>query len=270
MKLLILASLLIGSSSLFAAETECLYHEVEAPKKVYVLPLYEAEVTYFFDDAEKDAFYKVFWSINQKRTMDCFTLAKEKFPESKLAIPTVRMDELTVSVLGADGPALPLKVVQQSNGHWIGMVGARKINYQKKAMIEKAIKDGESVIELNGDFRYRMTITERKVVEQLNCTEKGEEIGILKLYSRMGEIKKALEKLTTLAGVDSEEVLQDFMGSCVLFQNVEANSLVELDKNLRVNSRIVKGNLNVKADISKDITEPLPTITNQKINVLKY
>lgn len=264
--------ILLGLSTLGLLTTqvranECKFREVPLSGKTYVIPVYKANANFVFNKEERSAFAQVTWGLDEEATKKCFSEAEERFPLAKLLIPTVRMDELTVNVLGG-GASIPLHVIQQSNGHWAGMADLIKISYRSKNEITQAIDAGEKVISIMGDLRYRMTEIERKNVGKTDCTLKNEEAGVLKLYKRMGEIKSLLEKRNPAEGVNKEEVMQDFLGTCVRFMDVDSEGLASFDSAQRVNSKILKGVINIKGNVAKETTEALTTVGTQNASVM--
>lgn len=268
MKNYILAA--IGTMSFLSTlvqASECVYKEVPSTGKTYVTPIYKANVNFVFDKKDQSGFAQTSWSLDHLATKKCFKEGQEKFPTSKVVIPTVRVGDLVVNVLNG-ASSKPLHVLPEANGHWNGMSDLIKIPYSSREEIELAIKNKESVITISGDMGYRLTEIERKVVGKVECTEKNEEAGVLNLFKRFGEIRNLLEKRNQNEGVVVEEVMQEFMGACVVFQNVDSNSLTEFDSAQRLNSRIVIGNLYLKGNALKETTHSMPTIAVQTASIL--
>lgn len=247
--------------------SECEYKEVPATKEAYVVPMYKVTVNFVFDKKERAAFAQVFWGLDEDKTKDCFRAGKNIYPAYSLYIPRVRMDDLSVEVMGGT-KKVPLNVYEESNGHWNGNAELIRLPYSTREEIDSAIKRGEEVVKINGDLRFRMTSVERKIVGQLECVEKDEEAGVLNLHRRIGEIKTQLEKRNRKEAVLTEEVLQDFLGTCVQFINVDSDSLAQFDSNQRLNSKMVKGKLPFKGNVTKEITQPMPTIAVQNASIL--
>ena len=270
MKTYIFAALsTLGLLSTQVRAAECIYKEVPAMKKVYVIPMYRANANYFYDYKAPEAFVLVNWGFDRDKTKECFETGKLKFPSYSMAIPTLRMDDLLVRAMGSD-VTTPLNVFQEV-GHWSGLADTIKVDMRTQYTIEEAIKKNVPVIEILGDLRYRYTEVERKIVGNLDCLPKDEEAGILTLSTRFIEIRSFLEDRNSESNekIDITEVRNDFLNSCVVFQNVDANSLQEFDKNQRMNSRTIKGNLYFQGNVEKETTGKMPTITDQTITIFE-
>jgi hypothetical protein len=57
--------------------------------------------------------------------------------------------------------------------------------------------------------------------------------------------------------------MQDFLGSCVEFKNVDSESLVGFNSAQRLNSKIVKGDFPFQGNAAKETTEAMPTVGAQ-------
>ena len=241
---------------------ECTFKEVPSTGTRYVMPIYRAKANFFFDKNIKEAYALTSWDLDVEKTRDCFNLGKEKYPQNKVIIPTVRAGDLEVKVMGSE-TTMPLNLYPLSNGHFSGSSNMIWIPYSSREKIESAIKNGERVIEILGDFRFKLTVMERKVLGAINCIEKSEEAGVLNLYKRLGEIKTILESRNPRESINQEEVMQDFLGSCVEFKNVESESLVGFDSAQRMNSKILKGDFPFQGNAAKETTEAMPTVGAQ-------
>jgi hypothetical protein len=246
---------------------ECIYKNITNANTVYVVPLYKATVNFVFEKKENKAFAQVLWGLDEDKTRECLTEGRVKYPISKIVISSVRMDSLKATVMGGNNSAA-INVYPEANGHWHGETDLIRIPYSYRNQIELAIQNGQSVINIAGDLRYRMTIIERKQVSSVDCTEKDEEAGVLNLFKRFKEIKTTLENRNVKEAINVEEVMQEFLGTCVVFQNVDSNSLQEFESALRINSRLVKGVLNFKGNVVKEITESLPAVSIQHATIL--
>jgi hypothetical protein len=258
---------ILGLLSTQVSAYECTYKEVPSTNTRYVLPIYTAKANFFFDKSTKEAYVLTSWDLDIDKTKECFNLGKEKYRQEKIVIPTVRPENLEVQVMGATSTSR-LDLYPLANGHWSGSTGMIYIPFSKRAEIEAAIKGGKRVIEILGDLRFRLTINEKNVLGKVECIEKNEEAGVLNLFRRFGDIRAQVEGTYSRDSVIIEEVMQDFLVTCVLFQNVDSNTFLEFDQAQRLNSRIVNGNLYIKGYVAIETTEEMPTSLNQNASLL--
>lgn len=237
-----------------AQALECQYKEIANSKIRFVYPVYKASVTYFFDKNEKNAYALANWEFDQERTRECFNAGKVEFPGSEHLIPPVSVSEVKLRVLGA-ADYISYEVFPMANGHWSASSRMIPIQYSAKEAITEALAQNDPMVDFIGNPRMRITYKERGSVGKIKCTDKEEE-GVLKLYARMGEIKKSAESLLQ-KGVKPEEVLQDFLGKCVEF--------LELDEKL--NSKINQGELTLMGQVLRESYQEMSGIAHEDVAI---
>jgi hypothetical protein len=258
MKILItVAFCLIGLKGL-NAQTQienCIYQEIPKSEIKYVHPVYKIDVNYFFEKSTKKAYALVSWQLETEKTRLCFDQGMDKFPESKLLIPTVSVSQVQIKVLGQDN-FVNLDVFPSANGHWSSSTQMVSIPYSSQSLIVHAIENKIPTVEFNGDPRMRITITERKPITQFKCTDKEEEAGVLNLFKNLRKVKVKAESMIRF-GVNSEEAMEDFLKKCVQFKSVNAESFGEFDKEQKIYSKIKKGEFNFIGNSKKETYEKM-------------
>ena len=254
MKNLMIATIAVMSLMALKANAQsfaCIYKDVEHSKIRYVHPVYNINVNYMFDKSTREAYALANWQFDVEKTRDCFEAGREKYPNSELMVPPISVSQVQLKILGSK-EFFYLDTYPMANGHWSASTRMIPIPYSAKEMIVDAIEKELSVAEFMGDPRMRITIIERKPVGIVKCTNKEEEAGVMNLFKRLKEVKETAETMTLSAGVKPEEALQNFLGKCVEFNHVNAESFTEFDKEQRINSKIIKGEFSLMGYKPKD------------------
>ncbi|HXH31900.1 MAG TPA: hypothetical protein VNJ01_13910 [Bacteriovoracaceae bacterium] len=248
---------------------ECGFMEAPESGKVYVLPRYEADVKYVFNNQTKNSFAQVQWKLDLEGSRACFRLGKERFGSYKVVIPSVQIDkQLFVKIMGSEQEH-PLRVFQEANGHWTGMPGIIKVPFELKAEIASAIQSGKKLAEVSGEIYFSRSTIQRKEIGSLECTEREEEAGLMNLFKRFQALKQKLEQRNSREAVNTDEALEEFLEKCVVFENVEASSLVGFNERQRVTSRIVRGKFSFNGNVAGETPEPVPPLASQTASIFE-
>lgn len=261
MKFISIFSLLLSFQSLAA---NCVTKDLKS--KILVLPQYEATVNYFFGKSSKEGFATVSWKLNEDVTRDCFEETKTKHPGSLVVIPRSEVSHLNVKVLGGMRE-VPLQIYPQANGHFFGDADSVKVPSSMKKELELALKKGESMVEVSGDLRFVTTVDEPKILAEVSCTNQGDEGGVLNMLKRMKELEKEVLLIQPKGKINLEEVMQEFLATCVSFKNVEASSFHELEQKQRVTSTFNHKLLPIVGVVPVTKSEALSAVAIQQINL---
>lgn len=267
MKQCILSFLTI-SLSLSALASDCATRQSNPTGKVYVLPSYQAQVNYFFDKDTLKAFATVSWKLDEARTRFCFNEARENFPDRNVVIPASQATELTVSVRGGISPS-GLNFHRQANGHLFGDTDSIKVSYSQKKDIEASLARGETIVEITGDLSFNMTAEQQRVLKTLKCSEEDDQVGVVGLIKKLRTLEGELDNLRPRSKIDREQVFEEFLGSCVNFQNVEASSFQEFDRQQRTSSSFKTGSFDILGTVPVTTTEPMSAVASQSVNVME-
>lgn len=254
------------SLSLDVLATDCMVREVSKTGKVLVLPHYEASVNYFFDKVTKSAFATVSWYINEDHTRNCFNITKERYSSREVVIPRSKASHLTIRVHG-NPEAVELNFHTQANGHFFANTRTIEIPYSIRKELEETLKKGGGLVEVFGDLSFVMTTEEPKVLSSFNCSKENEEAGVLNLVKRIKELETQVSKIQGRGKINMEEVMQEFLGTCVTFNNVEAGSFEEFERQQRRNSSLNKEKFQVVGTVPVSKSEPLKGVASQKIEI---
>lgn len=246
---------------------DCMVRETSRTGKVMVLPRYEASVNYFFDKENKDAFATVSWYLNEEKTRACFDEAQVNYPTREVVIPRSRGSSLSVKVRGGSKET-SIHIHEQANGHFFGNSNTIPVSYGLKKEIEETLARGEGLVEIFGDLSFAMTTETKKVLGKVGCAKNSEEGGILVLLQRMKEIQEEAISLRSRGKIDMEEVMSEFLGTCVTFNNVEADSFEEFERQQRVKSSLKKEKFEIVGTVPVTTSEPLTAVATQKVTLL--
>lgn len=257
-KLIIFATTLLSISNLNAQTIEgsCIFKDILSTNIKYVHPVYKVSTNYFFEKYSKEAYALVTWQFDQETTRNCFEAAKEKFPNNKIMIPPVSLSQVELKILGSN-TYKNIDLFPMANGQWTGSTQMIRIPYSSKDMITHAVENKLSTVEFNGDPRMRITLTEKKPVATIKCTDKEEEAGVLNLFKRLKFVKEKADLMALSDGVKTEEALEDFFNQCVEFNSVNAESFSEFNSEQKIYSRILKGEFSLIGSKQKDIYEKM-------------
>lgn len=239
-----LISMILLASSLGAfAQSECAYKVIESAQEVAILPVYEASVMYVFDGKEKSAFATINWRANNEESFKCFEQIEAKYPKLKAISAKIRMSDVKLEVfkgLNSDTSG----IYPEAGGFYFGE-GSVKVDYKAKAEILKAIARGEPLIKITSDsyFTYEPLVSTE--IATLECQSSKDNKGVLALHKRLGEIIKQMSFYPASKGVAKEQVLDQFMNSCVSFSEVDADSFESFQKKSLKKTELVKGQIKV-------------------------
>jgi len=257
---LILAAFILTSS--LAHAQDCMYEEIKENKTTYVYPVYQANVTYYFSKSDKNAKAMVQWELNQDKTISCFNAAKNS-TKNKVIIPTVFASQVRLKVFGASEFS-EIEIYPTANGHWFGSTSVN-VAYSLKNKIIEAKNSNLAMVKFDADTKMRLKIVEKKNYGKFDCTDKEEGAGVLRLFERLGAFKKVAE---SLKGANTEDVLQTFLGTCVQFNSVDAESFAEFNDAQKLNSKILKNQIEISGNVEKQILFDLPAVSAQEITIL--
>lgn len=253
--------------SLEVLAAECIVKETSKTGKVLVLPQYEASVNYFFDKTSSEAFATVSWYLNTEDTRACFNQTQSKYMGREVVIPRSRASHLSVRVKGGTKET-SISMFEQANGHYFGDSEKISVDFKAKKDIEQALSHGGGLVEIFGDLSFTMTTQTKKVLDNISCVKDSEDIGVLVLLRRMKEIQGEIANLRTRGKIDMEEVMSEFLGTCVTFNNVDANSFEEFDRQQQVSSSLKKAKFQIVGSVPVTVSEPIQAVSSQKIQLL--
>lgn len=257
---MILIALSLLSSVVYA--NDCKYKYIGETNNTYVYPIYVANVTYYFSKKDKEARAMAHWTLNEKKTIECFNIVKAVFSGSKVSIPTVFASNVEMKVLGASDFS-SIEIFPTASGHWSGTTSFN-LPYSIKNQIMEANQAGQSMVEFKADTKMRIKIMGKKTYGKFNCTEKEEGAGVIRLHERLGAFKKLAE---SLKGADTEDVLQTFLGTCVEFKAVNAESLTEFNEEQKKNSKILKNQIEITGNVEIDSYLNLPAVAVEDVSI---
>lgn len=224
--------------------------------KTYVMPAYSVVVNYTFDNEEEKGYALVKWAFDEDTTSTCMRASKGILPRTDLT-------EMKVAVLGGLEPA-KMRISPQLGGQWHGDASL-EVDFKSKSAVKEAIKKGEKISELKGDLKARFSKRVRDVVAKVSCQGDRKEIsGVIALHKRLGEMVELLIKRDPKEKVEQDVVLEEFLGSCVEFKDVDAQSLIEFENVMRKKVKIKEADLPVMGEVTKDFSEKVSNATSEK------
>lgn len=239
----IFITLLISLTSFSSWSFECSHTEGKNGGRIYLAPVYMTDSTYIINNKTKKILAKIYWKLDQIATLECEKKLKAKFGENKVVISKLKVDEVIVNFPGEVNAYL--RFMQESNGHLSGYSGLVNLDYASKAEILESAKFGPRTASLKGSVQFSSLEYHRDVAMKMDCIGEKREQGVFGLMSRLGEIK---ERLTTVNSIEPEfvkEALETFLGTCVKFTAVNADSLTEFEQNQRTVAKIKMGSFPV-------------------------
>lgn len=261
MKTIFLAALATISFGVSAQTSKCPHKILETTGTIIVVPVYKTNVTYFFNNEDKEAFAKLEWKPDEGRTSACFHQIQQANPDKKLTIPPMRMPDFEVEILGSN-ERHSLRVYPSQGGQYFGSLSFIPVNYRSKAAIEKAVREKRELVVMNGEFAFGYDRVTRKVVASVDCTRDAQQ-GVPALHKRLGEVINQIKSITD-ARIDNDQVLEMFMGSCVQLSDSDSESLSYLSRKVK----LVKGIIPVEGSVSEWTKEVVGPFTDLEASIV--
>jgi hypothetical protein len=261
MKTLMIATLATMSLGVSAQTIQCPHMLLEKTGTIIVVPVYKTKVTYFFNNEDKEAFAQLEWNADSGRTSACFNILKETNPYKKLLMPSMRMPELEVELLGSDGK-YALQAYPAQGGQFYGNLSFIPVNFKMKSTIEKAIKEKRDLVHMSGEFAFGYEKLTKKIVANIDCS-KEVQTGVPALHKKLGEVINQVNAITE-AKIEKDQVLDMFMGSCVQMSDSDSEGLGYLSRKVK----LVKGKIPVEGTISEWTKEVVASFTDLEISIV--
>lgn len=257
------------ASSVSFASVNCQSHIEESTKTVYYIPAYEAKATYYFDTEEKNAFATVSWKHNEDATKSCFSTLKESYPSYEFHQAQVRLDTLAVRVFKGTNTQ-ELILFPEVGGHFNGTTDKITVDYSARNEIKKAIQQGKEMISISGDFSYRISTSQRGIISEIPCLAESEVNGVMALHKRLGQVIKLINGRASEEKISRESILDQFMTSCVSFEEMDASSFSEVGTSLLKKTRLIEGKIPMYGTKKVEKSLQAETISLQESSVLDY
>jgi hypothetical protein len=242
MKLII--PILIGSlvSSAAIAGLNCQKYVEQSTQTVYYVPAYEAKATYYFDTKDKEAFATISWKHNEDATRSCYHSLEQGYPNYHLRQAHLRMDTLNVKVFKGTNTQ-DLILFPEIGGYFNGTSEKINVDYAYRAEIKKAIQLGKEMISISGDFSYGVETIERSILSEIPCLNGSEGKGVMGLHQRLGQVIKLINARSADEKVSRDSILDQFMTSCVKFEEIDATTFSEMESTLLKKTMLVEAKI---------------------------
>lgn len=266
MKNLFLLTLALMSLPLYA-ENECEYKQVDSTGTIIVVPTYKTQVLYYFEDSAKKAMAHVQWNYDSDATGNCYRELEAKFPGKAIQVAAINGPELDVEVFkGLKKERMQVFLEPGSQFH--GNTDLIPVDYRAKAEILKLIKDKKELVTMGAGLSFNFDKKERKIVAEIECSQRGETLGVTSLHKRLGEVMKLITARSSNENVNRDAILEHFMGSCVELEDFESTTLEGLAQSRKV--KLVKGKLPVEGEVTTKLTEKMPAYSQFEASYIEY
>lgn len=251
------------------AENRCLHQVIESTGTIMVVPVYEAKATYFFDNEQRKAHAVVYWNLNTEMSKDCFKSLEQSYPNHEIKLAGLRVADLSVNVFKGK-TSEDLIIYPEAGGFYNGSTDMIQVDYNAKSEIKKAIDQKKDLITINGEVKYDFISYEKGIVGQIECISNPLPKGVLGLHTRLGEIIKSINSRPIEEKVNREEVLDQFMTSCVEFKEIDSVSLTSFESQLKRKTLLIEGTLLIMGNIKKENQVKVGAIGHQESTALDY
>jgi hypothetical protein len=236
--------ILIGSviSTTALAGLNCQKHIEQSTQTVYYVPAYEAKATYYFDTKEKEAFATINWKHNEEATKRCIEFFGQSYPNYQLRRAYIRLDYLNVKVFKGTNTQ-DLILFPEVGGFYNGTTEKISVDFNSRAEIKKAIQQGKEMISITGEFSFGVDSIQRSLLSEIPCLNGSEEKGVLGLHKRLGQVIKLINSRPGEEMISRESILDQFMTSCVKFEELDATTFSEMELVLLKKTILVDGKI---------------------------
>jgi hypothetical protein len=251
------------------AETQCSHQIVESTGTIYITPAYEAKAIYFFDDQDKIAYAIVYWNLNYDVSKECIKMIDIAYPSLKKKIAGLRVNNLSAKVFKGLN-SQDLIIYPEAGGFYNGSTDKINVDYKSKNEIKKAIEQKKDLISINGDITYQITISERGLLGHVSCLGKEPLKGVTGLHTRLGELITLINSRPKEEKLSKEEILDQFMTSCVQFNDIDSTSLQNFEASFIRKTMLIKGSVPFYG--MKEVEKEVKTwaITVQESTAVEY
>lgn len=222
------------------AQSGCSYKHINSTGITIAVPVYTANVLYYFDDFEKKAMAQVQWAFDEDATSLCLKEFKATRPTAKIMLPEMDFPSLEVEVAHGLKRA-SLSILTEASGQYHGQTDFIPVNYRAKAEIVSSIKDKKLLVSVQGKMKYQYESIQKEVVAEFDCTKNAQDRGVVAFHRRLGELISKITKFNTDEKVVRDDVLEDFLGTCVEFEDSDSENFVGLSRK----AKLVKAKLPV-------------------------
>lgn len=265
MKNLILAMSLL--SSMNALAVICPHKVVK--EEVVIIPIYQSRVDYQFDDENKTGTAYVTWGVNEEASRDCFKKISARYPTFKASVGRIRASNLEARVFKSEVVG-KITVMDMAGGFYMGNTDLMPVPYSAKSEVKKAVARKDDLVWVSGDSYFEYAVMEKTVVGELACLANAEVNGVLNLHKRLGEVIKLINSRPVEEKVSRDEVLDQFMTSCVSFSDVDAGSMSEFEAVTLRKTKLMKGSLKLMGIGKVYKKEKAEASTVQESTFLEY
>lgn len=260
----ILALVIIISSSGHAKEL-CKVKRVESTGTLNIYPIYKTSVSYTFDSYERKALSQVRWDYDRDATSICANKVLAENPNAKIEIIGPNMPDLEFTVKGGLKKG-PMMVYSEQGGQFHGNTDLIPVDYQLKSEIISSIKKKEALISHSSDLKFEIEEIRRDVVGEFNCSKGSSKKGILALHSRLSDLLAKIKTFNPTQRVDSESVLENFLGTCVEIKDGESKDF----KGLARKVSLLDSKLPIYGDTISYSTEIISPIENVESSYMEF
>jgi hypothetical protein len=249
---LILSALTFLLFSSTASASACQVADAPGGKAVYVVPVYTATASYYFNKRDRSAFAIVQWRFDGSATQACLSGAEGMGKEVRLA--RLGVSRLRVSVFRGQRPD-ELALLPEQGGILSGESDLIPVPFSARAEIERAIARDERLVSFDGEVSFGLEGMEPALLREIPCQDQGEGSGVLALHRRLGSVIRELRQLRTDARVNLEGVLDLFMNACVELKEEDSQGFEQLLKK----TRLLPGKIPVwgeRATTSRQLANP--------------
>jgi hypothetical protein len=232
------------------SQTNCPHKIEDTTGTIYIVPVYEAKATYFFDNLEKKSYAIVNWNLNRDESRSCFNYLESKYPSYTLKFAALRFDQLSVGVYKGKNIE-EMIIYPEAGGFYNGSTDKINIDYNSKSDVIKAIESKQNLITITGEVTYEVETIERGLLMTLSCLGDTNQKGVLGLHKRLGEIIKEISARAIDEKINREEILDQFMTSCVDFKEVDTKSFVLFENAILRKTILIEGKIPVLGNVKK-------------------